>query len=239
VYGKTKNNASLKTHPKTGLAVDPKIRFQGQWEDVETGLYQNLHRFYDPHCGRYINHDPIGLMGGLNAYQYCPNPVGWVDPLGLSCKEGGLGDETTSPWLADKRIGVTSHLETFRDGGSYLIPKSAYERFVQGKPSVGDPTGQFMTTRSYMDKLIDQSGGDLRFIKDKLGIPDPYWNEELLRVDVNNPLLHNARMPSGFERGANEKFVWGGHTSGGMPEIVTDPIPSSGVTISKTGIKPK
>ncbi|MEJ2044016.1 MAG: RHS repeat-associated core domain-containing protein [Reinekea sp.] len=34
-----------------------------------------------------MNHDPIGLMGGLNAYQYCPNPVGWVDPLGLSCKE--------------------------------------------------------------------------------------------------------------------------------------------------------
>ncbi|MEJ2073667.1 MAG: RHS repeat-associated core domain-containing protein, partial [Reinekea sp.] len=32
----------------------------------------------------YINHDPIGLMGGLNAYQYCPNPVGWVDPLGLA-----------------------------------------------------------------------------------------------------------------------------------------------------------
>jgi hypothetical protein len=24
-------------------------------------------------------------MGGLN--QYCPNPVGWVDPLGLICKE--------------------------------------------------------------------------------------------------------------------------------------------------------
>ncbi|MEJ2062908.1 MAG: hypothetical protein P8X74_06490 [Reinekea sp.] len=21
---------------------------------METGLYQNLHRFYDPHCGRYI-----------------------------------------------------------------------------------------------------------------------------------------------------------------------------------------
>jgi RHS repeat-associated protein len=88
VYSKTKNNASLKTHPKTGQAVDPKIRFQGQWEDVETGLYQNLHRFYDPHCGRYINHDPIGLMGGLNQYQYCPNPVGWVDPLGLKCKDG-------------------------------------------------------------------------------------------------------------------------------------------------------
>ena len=30
--------------------------------------------------------DPIGLAGGLNAHQYAPNPVGWVDPLGLSKK---------------------------------------------------------------------------------------------------------------------------------------------------------
>ncbi|MEJ2041869.1 MAG: RHS domain-containing protein, partial [Reinekea sp.] len=39
VYGKAKNNASLKTHPKTGQAVDPKIRFQEQWEDVETAIF--------------------------------------------------------------------------------------------------------------------------------------------------------------------------------------------------------
>jgi RHS repeat-associated protein len=103
VYGKTKNNASLKTHPKTGQAVDPKIRFQGQWEDLETGLYQNLHRFYDPHCGRYINHDPIGLMGGLNAYQYCPNPVGWVDPLGLASKAGDCPKKKWTPSIVEGR----------------------------------------------------------------------------------------------------------------------------------------
>ena len=28
--------------------------------------------------------DPIKLAGGLNSYQYVPNPTGWVDPLGLS-----------------------------------------------------------------------------------------------------------------------------------------------------------
>ncbi|MFJ5239837.1 type IV secretion protein Rhs, partial [Pseudomonas neuropathica] len=27
---------------------------------------------------------PIKLAGGLNQYQYVPNPTGWVDPLGLS-----------------------------------------------------------------------------------------------------------------------------------------------------------
>ncbi|MED7670732.1 type IV secretion protein Rhs, partial [Pseudomonas moraviensis subsp. stanleyae] len=29
--------------------------------------------------------DPVKLAGGLNQYQYVPNPTGWVDPLGLSC----------------------------------------------------------------------------------------------------------------------------------------------------------
>ena len=27
-------------------------------------------------------------MGGINHYQYAPNPVNWVDPMGLLCKEG-------------------------------------------------------------------------------------------------------------------------------------------------------
>ena len=27
-------------------------------------------------------------MGGINQYQYEPNPVNWVDPMGLLCKEG-------------------------------------------------------------------------------------------------------------------------------------------------------
>ena len=30
-------------------------------------------------------------MGGINHYQYAPNPVNWVDPFGLSCKENGKG----------------------------------------------------------------------------------------------------------------------------------------------------
>ncbi|MER0209734.1 RHS repeat-associated core domain-containing protein [Brenneria sp. L4-2C] len=28
--------------------------------------------------------DPIGLLGGLNNYQYAPNPLTWIDPLGLT-----------------------------------------------------------------------------------------------------------------------------------------------------------
>jgi len=37
--------------------------------------------------GRFVSKDPIGLLGGLHAYAYAPNPIGWVDPLGLQKKK--------------------------------------------------------------------------------------------------------------------------------------------------------
>ncbi|MGL6534104.1 RHS repeat-associated core domain-containing protein [Aeromonas caviae] len=65
------------------------LRFQGQYFDAETGLHYNRHRYYQPGTGRFITPDPIGLAGGLNNYQYAPNPTGWVDPLGLSKVKAG------------------------------------------------------------------------------------------------------------------------------------------------------
>ncbi len=60
------------------------LRFQGQYFDVESGLYYNRFRYYDPDIGRFVSQDPIGLKGGNNLYQYAPNPCGWIDPLGLA-----------------------------------------------------------------------------------------------------------------------------------------------------------
>ena len=64
--------------------IDNPLRFQGQYFDAETGLHYNRHRYYNPGTGRFLTPDPIKLAGGLNSYQYVPNPTGWVDPLGLS-----------------------------------------------------------------------------------------------------------------------------------------------------------
>ncbi|MEW6025081.1 MAG: RHS repeat-associated core domain-containing protein [Pseudomonadota bacterium] len=83
-WGKAKEAISQAAY-KAGIR-NP-IRFQGQYVDDETGLYYNRHRYYDPEDARYITADPIGLLGGLNAYHYAPNPTGWIDPLGLRSKK--------------------------------------------------------------------------------------------------------------------------------------------------------
>ena len=89
-----------------------------------------------------------------------------------------------------------------------------------------------------MDQLLAAAGGDLASVKRKIAIPDKYWNEPLYRVDIANPLLHDARLPSGFERGANEFFRGGGYTSGGLPEIVTGRIPFGGYRAYYAGVRP-
>jgi hypothetical protein len=41
-------------------------------------------RDYDPATGRYVESDPIGLMGGVNSYGYAhANPISSIDPRGL------------------------------------------------------------------------------------------------------------------------------------------------------------
>ena len=60
------------------------IRFQGQSFDTETGLHYNRFRYFDPDMGMFTSRDPIGLNGGMNVFQYAPNPTGWIDPFGLA-----------------------------------------------------------------------------------------------------------------------------------------------------------
>jgi RHS repeat-associated protein len=66
-----------------GERGDVPFRYQGQYEDVETGLYYNRFRYYSPCEGSYISQDPIGLNGGLVSYGYVNDPNERIDPLGL------------------------------------------------------------------------------------------------------------------------------------------------------------
>lgn len=72
-----------RTTTRPGSRDSTPLRFQGQYEDWETGLFYNRFRYYDPETARYVSPDPTGLLGGLHSYRYVPNPFRWVDPFGL------------------------------------------------------------------------------------------------------------------------------------------------------------
>jgi RHS repeat-associated protein len=65
------------------------LRFQGQYFDHETG--------------RFISKDPIRYAGGMNLHVYAPNPIEWVDPLGLQiirdCKTKQCRDTATGRFV--------------------------------------------------------------------------------------------------------------------------------------------
>jgi len=94
-------------------AYDCPIRFQGQWQDEETGLYYNRHRHYDALAGQYVSSDPIGLNGGERPQAYVETPTVWNDPLGLSPTllptEGKVGSYGTLSSAGKVGDNITPH----------------------------------------------------------------------------------------------------------------------------------
>ncbi|UOO78255.1 RHS domain-containing protein [Neisseria sp. Dent CA1/247] len=82
-YGEYTAWGRLKTDERVYQHAHQPFRLQNQYCDEETGLHYNLFRYYEPDCGRFVNQDPIGLLGGDNFYEFALNAVNWVDTLGL------------------------------------------------------------------------------------------------------------------------------------------------------------
>ncbi|BEM57885.1 hypothetical protein SME22J_17460 [Serratia marcescens] len=83
-FGKLQGQTVAGAAKRQGAQYQQPLRYAGQYQDDESGLHYNLFRYYEPEVGRFTTQDPIGLRGGLNLYQYAPNPLMWVDPFGLS-----------------------------------------------------------------------------------------------------------------------------------------------------------
>ncbi|WP_326489761.1 RHS repeat-associated core domain-containing protein [Paraburkholderia sp. ZP32-5] len=172
--------------PNPGRTVNP-IRFQGQYYDEETGLHYNRHRYYDPDAGRFISRDPIGLAGGINGYAYAPNPVQWIDPLGLTSTTppacGCLDWSRTNP-----RTGETAVDHVMQHGNDNSV-----------KPSHGvfadDPIA---TTNAAWDKAVQTGiaptvGGNRNWNYD-IPYPEAGLGGGISGNAAGNPILNSVRI---------------------------------------------
>jgi RHS repeat-associated protein len=117
--------------PDKSNAFSLNLRLPGQYEDVETGLFYNKKRYYNPNLGQYISPDPLGTPDGANGYRYVRyNPLKYVDPEGLSlfAFDGtGNGDDTGDPAMAKNGF---SNVKKFYD--AYDQDKNGKKYYVSG-----------------------------------------------------------------------------------------------------------
>jgi RHS repeat-associated protein len=98
-----------------------RYRFTGKERDEESGLYYHGARYYAPWLGRWTACDPAGMEESPNLYQYCfDNPVGFIDPDGLS----------------GKKLAIVMHNESRPSGTRVAKPKPPEK---PKKPSIKQP----------------------------------------------------------------------------------------------------
>ena len=96
------------------------LRLPGQYEDAETGLFYNGHRYYDPRRGAYLTPDPLGVPDGPNPYAYVRgNPLKYIDPSGLILFAfDGTGNDESDPKTLSN---VVRFRDLYNDGKLFYI----------------------------------------------------------------------------------------------------------------------
>ncbi len=103
--------------------------------------HYNYYRDYDPSVGRYIQSDPIGLIGGTNTFGYANPPISQVDSLGLSPAIIVLNPAFPRPTYGlpfPGSCGVSFKFPNFVNGRSFQDACNAHDRCYEKPCAVKD-----------------------------------------------------------------------------------------------------
>jgi RHS repeat-associated protein len=118
----------------TGTADTP-LRWNGQYQDTDTGLYYLRNRYYNPVTAQFLTRDPLEALTA-SAYSYADgNPLNAADPMGLC-----------SSWYETAAWGVVNFFSyrSYINGAGYAAQGQYYHGagvFMGEAPNAGTQAG--------------------------------------------------------------------------------------------------
>ena len=181
------------------------FKYQGQYEDIETGLYYNRFRYYDSCIGNYISQDPIRLASNsVNLYSYISDSNSWLDIFGLFGSGKGTHTATINIYNSDGSLKPESPI-SIKSGDmtdaerSLGFPQSTLATHTEARAVKRYPLtdgermeiiGQYPPCNSCRGKMrrTTESGGiiDYKWINDKTG------NQEWIRYEGNKKTIDST-----------------------------------------------
>ena len=149
------------------------FRYQGQYEDVETGLYYSRFRYYSPDSGTYISQDPIGLAGNNpNFYGYTFDTNTEVDVFGLAGTGGAYMIKLSDGkiYVGKGEIGRMNESIEERTNKEVEIDGKKQKRTVVGKAHMST-NGDNELGKAVEYKALENEGAYAKSGKNKAYIP--------------------------------------------------------------------
>jgi RHS repeat-associated protein len=176
IYGKVSTFA--------GRSLDDcPFRYQGQYEDSETGLYYNRFRYYLPEEGIYLSQDPIGLNGGNALYTYVHNSNNYVDVFGLA--EANNGAAPQHGGVGHNKI-INTDIAQLRRNGATNIRKNQQQVDINGN-TVGKNRPDIQFDKNGIHYNIEYDTTTMGSLKHQNQIPmnDPNARNTFWMIDEN------------------------------------------------------
>ena len=132
---------------------------------------------------------------------------------------------------------IDKHLAQFDDGATYLLSYDDYERFYRDTQYIARNDGTlFCMPSNFVDKVKSTANGDLSKLDELLGYNNGFFENAdiMVRIDIIDPKKSNISIPNGNEVGANNNWLPGGYTSGGVPEGIVHNVPNNSSYIKVT-----
>jgi RHS repeat-associated protein len=135
---------------------DQPFQFSTKRFEEKTGLSYFGYRFYSAALGRWMTRDPIEEIGGINLYEFAlSNPVGFIDPMGLSPATPSAPVPTPYPNVSTDTGGTCggggqSGVPGVKLAGTDIASKTDISRSSGDMPSRG--TGGGLISARNMDK---------------------------------------------------------------------------------------